>query len=193
MNFKSFIKEELSPEDIINTLQRDCSMFIDEVGSTGLYRGIKEPPTGLLNKIVPRTDRYPKHTPIQLQNAFNQVFEEIYGVKDIRSRAVFCAGTEQNNYYGHMYRIFPIGHYEYWWSPRVNDLFEFMQDREFLEQGAEGLRDFLAKYKYQDTELLKALKKYKFNEIMLLCDSYYAISVDEVELLQRIDNEFQTV
>lgn len=184
MNFKSFITE--SADDIFQTVHRDCSMFLAEVGKVGMYRGIKNPPSGVLNRITPVTGRKPLSTSIELHNFFNQAFKEVHGVENIRSRAVFCAGTVNNSYYGHMHRIFPVGHYEYWWSPKVHDLFEDLQD---VDLEMDEVKHFVKKVKYRNEGLTTALKAYKFHEVMLLCDSYYAISVDNIELLNRIDNE----
>lgn len=182
MNFKSFITDD----DIVQTIHRDCSMFLAEVGKVGLYRGIKTELRGTLNRITPRTDRKPLSTSLELHNVFNQAFKEVHDVENIRSRAVFCAGTVQNAYYGHMHRIFPVGHYEYWWTPKVQDLFEHLQD---VDLDIASVKQFIKRVKYRNDGLVEALKKYKYHEVMLLCDSYYAISVDNIELLNRIDDE----
>ncbi len=191
MNFKSFITEEITQEQILSTLQRDCTMFINEVGNLGLYRGIKSPHPGkLLNKIVSRSDRYPKHTRLSFHNSFNQAFKEIHGVDNIRSQAVFCAGTKDNNYYGKMFRIFPIGHYEYWWSKKINDLFEWLSERTLGIEDFSDMVDIVKKGLYIDTDLTLAITKYEYTEVMLLCDSYYAIPIKENdELLKDLDNE----
>lgn len=190
MSFKDYLVEDtvLTIKEIYNSIKNECSEFLKESRGNPLYRGIKDSKNPFL-EIVPREDRKPRDSYIKSQETFNKFFFEHYGVKDIRSRAVFTSGSLQDvNEYGFTYAIFPVDGYTYWWSPKVFDL--TISYDAALYRG----EDIFQKVEYTDDNLHRAINSGK--EIMILCKKYYAIRFIERhgEILDRfypgINDEF---
>lgn len=164
MNFKSFITEGYKEQ--VELILKDCQQFIKEVGTYGMYRGMKT--SKMFAEVIPRTDRIPKDTPIDKHEEFNKEFNKLYKVKDIRSRAVFVIGSQSSaEDYGDVYHIFPVDGYTYWWSKTVEDLYKDLDDYDSYS--------FLRVHTYNNTHLKEALLRFSENEIMLLCSKYYAV------------------
>lgn len=202
MNFKQFLKEGIdtyTEREVIPLIKKDCKKFLNENGGQFLYRGMRLHGSLMdpdVVKMTPRQDRIPKDTPQRVQKYFNEEFELEYGVKDIRSRATFCTGNKRSaRTYGDLYAIFPMGDYTYWWSPRVHDFYnditkyitatyqsEISDDDEdplvYIEDVTkEDIHSFILDMPYQSSDLVKAITS--GYEIMLLCDSYYAIRIHQ--------------
>lgn len=170
MNFKLFNESE----DKLELILRDCQPILKEIGTKyTLLRGIRD--SFMFRKFSVWQNRSPVDISPEGQNAFNEAFEKIYGIKDIRSKAVFTTGHCDNaEEYGQVYLIFPIGNYTYWWSPQSEDLYgDWYEEARTAADLYTSAEKFLKKNKYKNNELEKALNT--GHEIMLLCDSYYAI------------------
>lgn len=190
MNFKSFITEEtLTNENILDLIRRDCSDFLKESQGYYLYRGMPKQSDEFI-KITPRTDRKPKNSSPVVHDMFNEAFYERHGVKDIRSRAIFCTGSEYDSeIYSHgkiSYIIFPVDGYTYWWGQESSDV--FIDYRDFLikndykysplagEYPDGSMEEFIDFAEYTNTNLVRGIKSK--NEIMILCKEYYGIRLD---------------
>ena len=197
MNFKSFINEEMTNDNILDLLKKDCSEFLKESNGLYLYRGIPNQSNELI-KIIPRSDRKPKNSRVKQQELFNEAFEKIHGIKDIRSKAIFSSGRHADTeVYAHgkeSYIIFPVDGYTYWWSPNIGDVYvdfmDFLASNEYTyntlrDEWPEGsFEEFIEFGEYTNQNLAKGIKS--GNEIMILCKEYYGIRANTNVDLEKL-------
>lgn len=189
MNFKQFLNEavEIDENDIISLIKRDCQPFLNEVKDRLMFRGLKKL-SGNPNfvKLSVRKNRIPRHSSMDFHVYFNEAFEELHNVKNIRSRSIFGVGDQSTaSTYGMTYAIFPIGDYTYWWSSSIGDSWIDFNDM-YGEVTEESLYKFVDYGDYRDKGLNKALKT--SHEIFVLCDDYYAIKMtSNIDPYQLID------
>jgi len=115
--------EEISDEEIIKIVQRDCKRFLDNNPGTeyALYSGRNKSNKFIKNYV--RKDREPLSMKKQIHDKLNNIFKEAYGV-NLRSESVFCSrDIDVAGGYGNLYMIFPIGEYQLYWSDIINDLY----------------------------------------------------------------------
>ncbi len=190
MNFKEYTNEAITP--IADDIIKNCSQFLKGLSSAGkMYRGLKSN-KGQINLMVPRSDRTPRDTEERVHDYYNLAFEKAYGVKDIRSRAVFCTGNYGDaNYFANsnfVYEVFPVDGYSYWWSKGIPDLTMTVQQLDLVTP--EILYNFikLPTNGYINTNLEEALDT--GNEIMLLCKEYYVVHYEAHDILKYIGRKF---
>jgi hypothetical protein len=149
-----------------------------------------------------RKDRKPKDSSLEFHNLLDQYFEEKSGIK-FRSNSLFCSFKRSvTGGYGDAFLIFPIGDFSYAWSPIFEDPYdeiynsyiehwnlpdkpyEYAQrvakDMKIDAAGNESLPVFkkvLGKFGDQLFNINKNINQAigKDNEIMLHCNSYYAV------------------
>lgn len=187
-----------------NLIKKDCKPFLEKVDPINLdkliYRGMDENKF-FIHKDV-RKNRKPFTTPSVIQEFVDNYLKEKYG-KQFRSNSIFVSGSPYvATTYGTSYIIFPIGNFEFLWSPHVSDLtpnlalairkgydkaeqqydvFQEISKFKSPEQLPDNVKEQLTKtlqkvdYKLNDN-LEKAIESDK--EIMIKCDSYYAIKKD---------------
>jgi len=185
VNFKSFITEDYNRQIAVDIV-KECMPFLKESENRSLYRGMK----GLVDsvkQISPRSNRKPLDTKKSHHDIINVEFAKKYNVDNIRSRAVFCTGHTDNAIaFGTLYNIFPIGDYSYWWSPTIDDLYGELEDMsDYI------VADIINSHTFINTDLLKAISS--GNEIMLLCDKYYAVRNNHYVVLDWIDRIYSSV
>lgn len=188
MTFKQFLLNEAdehtrldepkSLSELKTILDRDCKPFMKEIGGdwdeSFLIRGMKSPSesSGII-KLRVRKDRRPLNTSLPAHNLFNRMFQKEYKVEKIRSQSLFTTGKKtEAGEYGDLYIIFPIGSYTYWWSPDVQDLYIGATDASTLSEWKDYFKEVINSYR--NNHLKDAIES--SNEIMLLCDEYYAVS-----------------
>lgn len=132
-------------DDIKKILLRDCGEFINELKSSGdnlLFRGIKKLRQGPvvedeksidgLYVKTPRKRRYTLDIEPDVSDMFDDHFEQQFGIR-LRSKGVFATkdSHEASGYSEYdntikgrkAFMFFPIGNYEYFWNPNINDLY----------------------------------------------------------------------
>lgn len=199
MNFKKFLLES---EEIPDWINKQCPEWAEEAGDNYLYRGIRWY-TEEIKLYHENKDRKPLALGQHLQDLFNKAFEEVNGVKDIRSRAAFCTGNKPRTaIFGTPHIIVAKSPYEYWWSESIKDLnnstallggledlfwktpsstLEFnvwreaRRPKEFDKHAYPFIVEFITDANYKNTYLADAIKSKA--EVMLLGD-YYAIKSD---------------
>jgi hypothetical protein len=143
------IKEEKSPEEYWEILNRDCKEILDAIHTTGgrfLYRGTKyayetgevyhpggrfepndEDPLFDLDKHkaeLQKFKRTPKDTAFQMHETVNKVLE-LAGFDATRENSIFCTSDpDQAREYGHLFFIFPIDGFKFTWSGEYKDFYE---------------------------------------------------------------------
>lgn len=97
-----------------------------------LYRGVGTPlPYGQFASIVNvRTNRRPTGSSKTHHTHLNKMFSGA-GLKANRSNSLFCSGDKsQADMYGTPLVVFPVGEFNYTWSPNVTDAIEMEDDSE---------------------------------------------------------------
>lgn len=154
INEQDYTPIQLDAAKIYTTLSKDCKMFLKEFEKTEqpVPKGSKSIPssyrwllrgtyksTDKIKKVTPRSDRQPKDTPPELHKLLDWEFKRRFGWY-ARSEGVFVTGYYQDaKAYGTaIYMVFPIGRYDYIWSPKVKDLYEEFESQGYLHWFEEG-------------------------------------------------------
>jgi hypothetical protein len=106
-------------EELLAFIKKNCQPFLKESKLVPLYRGIKGGMgLGFIKDI--RTDRKSKGSSKWWQMA--QYNMEKAGIKATRKNSINCSGdSEDLGMFGNVYRIFPIGKFNYSWHPKIAD------------------------------------------------------------------------
>lgn len=155
MRLKGFITERHTDVTIIaDTLRGDCISFVDDLKNSGLiYRGRNvhdktaasvRGKYGLYRMKSRLEDRKPLSTDPKMHDEVNKVFERKFGWK-VRN-GVFTKGVDVVGGYGESHIFFPIGDYEFVWSPMVKDLWTIISVFWFLFRSDPDDNDVLANY-----------------------------------------------
>lgn len=124
------------------------------------------------------------HIPSYLKDAFNVIFEKYYGVPF--HKGMHCYFCDQPIPQDHkQYIIFPIDDFSYCWSPDVDSIFDYYVshmsenriDNEFDYDEVMDYIDTEVQHKYVNNRIIDAIDT--FNEVMIYCDEYLAIPVDQ--------------
>ncbi len=194
MRLQNYLTEgykSIPEEDIDALIQKDCKPFLKQIKNKHLYRGTKLSYNAF--KAIPRKDRKPKDTPIEMQNLFDDIMQKLYGWKP-RAQGVFVTGgISQAQVYGSVYEIYPIGKFKFIYASDVHDFFtEFRGEANLFKQKRSiqatledvikmpAYRNQISKFikaNYTDHDLYNAAMCE--NEVMILCKSYYGKRVKE--------------
>lgn len=194
VTFKQFISE--SAGTLVEMIQRDCKPFLEQCGGHAIYRGIARAnklnyseltidggeDTQFWDRRYVRKNRKPLHTAPEKSKEIDNAMEKTFGWRP-RSEGLFVSGYDLSFAYGKSNLIFPIGEFKFVWSPHVMDLWTAAGGRNFNQT----LEDFVQRSQYKDTDLKDAIGSQ--HEIMIGCESYYAIWQDNTtpELLKALD------
>ena len=166
----------MSIDNLHSEIQRDCQPFLSllRAGSGALFRGVgQEAPDFFMGAVV--RDRSPKNMPHALHEATDRWFSQQFGVR-YRGASLFCTGDpKQAAQHGRVYKIFPIGGFQFCWSPEVRDLHEWGKADDCLQLTPEQFVEAMALLDYQEEDLRKAIAS-KF-EVMVACRRYYAAAI----------------
>lgn len=168
-------------------IKRDCQPFLSQSKGLPLYRGLGHATEDMYKKSIRLNNRTPKDMPLKIHNKLNQYFLMKHGAKF--RNALFVSGDDSvASEYGSLYRVFPIGNFEFLWSPMVSDLYTEWEDydpgynwnRDSEEMQAEKYKKSLKKFhddilksNYTTSNLPAAINSR--NEIMLRGKQYYAL------------------
>lgn len=180
---KTKVNEEIvnaPPEDIVKLIKRDCKPWLKQAGKNLVYRGTGNKEIFVKKQV--RTDRYPLATPDAFHDYIDNKMKE-KGFKARRKNSVFVTGdlSEAKRYGYGTYVIFPIGDFDFTWSPKIMDLY---YEIPATVAGPDKVDDQYASIdqkikKYINVNLIEAIKSN--NEIMIRCDYYYAVQVGYFE------------
>lgn len=165
----------MEADEIREKIERDCQPYLAllRAGATPLYRGAPVSAEPISEWLV-RRDRTPRNMPIELHEAADQWFSRTFGVR-YRSAGLFCTGDRKQaaEFGGAVYQIFPIGGFQFCWSPKVRDLHEISVAKGYLQRPPEEIVEALTELDYQEDELDRATAS--ACEIMIACKRYYAV------------------
>ena len=189
---------EAAIKDSVMIIKRDCGQYLREIKdpfNVRAYRGIQINTLGdhpvFLKKDL-RTDRHPKDTPKRVSGLMDDWFKKKFGIR-FRSEAMFVTSKSYTaSAFGHVYIVFPIGDYDYCWSKVYSDLtddasdavtnnvhrypeeYKYLVDK-YSNIKKEHLEEILEDGRYKFNKgLVEALTKTK-SEVMIKCESYYAL------------------
>jgi len=123
---------------LFQILEKDCGGFLDEIKNDQsiIFRGIKGTKLGIdkgIWKKTSRNDRYAVDMRPDVSQEFDNLFSEKFGIP-IRRMGVFTTkqplnAVQYTRYVGDDRRravnflFFPIGEYQYFWNPKIMDLY----------------------------------------------------------------------
>ena len=179
---------EVTEPNIIETIKKDCKPFLQlingDIMEYTLWRGMLQAlPAGIQRKDVRLDDREPLSSNPSKHEKFNNYFERAFGAP-FRNSA-HCTGKRKiAKMYGMAYVVFPIGKFDWVWSPKVADL---TMDIVWPTPGGwtnvppsqEVVDEKLSKAGYTKNKNLKAAIK-SGNEIMIRCKEYYAVEPERL-------------
>lgn len=193
-------------EKIMEILKRDCSKFLNEMKETNsiIFRGYSgkidyyKKIKGLIKK-KRRTDRRPLDTPSLISDKIDNMFKDKFGIP-LRSGGIFTTKNPSTAYsyssrtskiethYSknnpEVFMFFPIGDYDYYWNPNIEDLYDKIETWIPFPKGKSKLRrDYLSTCdgdsyfrgvvnNYQKGNLGKIDNQ----EITFISDKYYMVS-----------------
>ena len=141
MRFQNYINEYIDNDKFIDgsiwQFLKESKPYFDlirknNVQNKFLWRGISN--TRLKNgfgKLKTRKNREPLDTCIKLHNILNDSFKKYTGIK-ARSETVFCIPNKKvTKVYGKPFIMIPIGKFDYIWSPKINDLYYYIEQKYF--------------------------------------------------------------
>ncbi|MCK5019545.1 MAG: hypothetical protein KAS32_20970 [Candidatus Peribacteraceae bacterium] len=153
MRLNGYISEakELSFYDMITLIHKECQPFLKEWApkqkgkseATFMYSGRRNEKDFVKKRI--RKNRRPTDTHIDIHNDLDKRFTKKFGYP-ARSNSVFVTGDfSSTNRYGEGYMVFPIGKYQFLWSPKQKDLYENLYEwmGTFVESDREGYKGWL--------------------------------------------------
>jgi hypothetical protein len=137
ISFKQFLNEEslgdLDQRELVKMIRHDCHEFLKEAGDVNflkgevLLRGMKIP-TSKIDRLTTIKDRSPKDSSPRLMRTLDSYFEKNYHTS-FRKNSVFCTNdANEAGSYGPLFYIFPIGKFEYAWSPSIIDAWIFFEN-----------------------------------------------------------------
>lgn len=116
----------------LRIIKQECKPFLNTFDKP-LYRGIAD--INDLNYLGPaffegkiRQDRIPRDMPEDVTDIFNVNFKELTGISNVRNKSLFCS-FDENTAFGYdnddlgSFMIFPVGNFDYIWSPIINDAY----------------------------------------------------------------------
>jgi hypothetical protein len=184
---------EFVTNSVHKQLQRNCKQFLNEanidvnnIANTKLlYRGVSRTiPT--MQRIECPHHRSPMNTDPQVHQIIDAWFVK-YTRVGYRSNAFFGTGDFKNaEFYGQPCAIFPVGDYEYCWSPNVKDLTITLQQNNTEISTATksntlevAVDNMLKKSKYLcNVRLDEAIAS--GNEVMIHCKSAFIVPLEEL-------------
>lgn len=179
-------------DEYFKSVMTDCKQYLNSIDNSptkyNLLRGIEG--KHIFTKLNVRKNRQPRDMPKDIHKLIDDWFLENFGHR-YRSNALFATSnfTEiKSADYGTPHRIFPIGDFNFVWSPAATDLWTatekdmsdfVIKQGDDIHKDPELLKDFvdnmMKNLNYQSTDIKKAIKSR--NEIMIACDSYYATTI----------------
>ena len=165
-------------DKITSQVKRNCQPFLSQV-MTPMWRGLawQQNKDVIFGTVETQGYRSPRDTPPIINTYMMSWLKEKSGIPFRQQHTLFGTGSETAaRAFGIPFMAFPIGDFEYCWSPNVRDLtdqFHGMTGKSLTaNQIATDVYDVMDSSDYQfNVGLDQALKSYK--EVMIYCKSYY--------------------
>ena len=171
------INESADPKKVLEAIKNECQPYISQINDMDgnrLRRGMT------FNADVKKMNavgdgRNETEDDVEWELFANKWLSKKFGF-NARTEAVYCAGgVPMAKRYGLAYSIFPIGNFEFVWSPVVEDLYY-----PFKQSGGDinAVKEALETGQYTNQNLQAAVDAQR-HEIMVHCpQGYYAVRDD---------------
>jgi hypothetical protein len=209
--FKTYSDESIS--DIADVIIKNCKPFLNEINNEPttyiMWRGTKELKNILLLRKTVRLNRRPRDMDQSLFIKVDKWFKKNMGIP-FRSQGLFVSGSSTvAKIFGFPNIIFPIGNFEYCWSPIYDDLTDNIVNRisslkttdkeefSYLKMNGSNIKDYhldeiLSDGKFVLNKKLKlALTKYERNEIIISCKEYFILDAKRNDVYPKILGEIE--
>lgn len=166
-------------DEAVRAILTDCQPFLAllRAGSGPLFRGSNRDGAKYFRDKV-RRDRQPKNMRPDLHSAADEWFSRRFGVR-YRGASLFCTGDRAGaSRHGTVYLVFPVEGFQFCWSPKVTDLYEWSKAGGHLNLSPKEFADRLGGLDYQDWDLAAATAS--GCEVMVACNSYHAVMAESV-------------
>ena len=153
MRLKGYLTEEkVALADIIDTIHKDCKPILKEIQKAKkfVWRGSTKYVLDM-KKVTHRQNRRPGDTPQEIHDHINKEFKRTFGWP-ARS-GVFATGSfKEAKSYGAGCLFFPIGKFNFVWSPNIPDFFTEVEGSDYInyEAGNGGLDDWKVEEEWDD-------------------------------------------
>lgn len=182
-------KWDPTPMQIEEALIRECSKYFHECGlldeNNQLWRGMHLDGKGFIRVDARKEKREPLHTPVAAHDIMNNFFKEKFGwaARD----GMFATGSRSlASQFGPLHAVFPIGDFNFLWSPEIKDatadfyIGDFNNEQWEEDEGLiAGFESKLAHTKWKTDDLPAAINSK--GEIMIDCDAYFVLSADKID------------
>lgn len=142
---------ETSLAEVAELIKRDCQPYLNQIAKYGgqiLYRGLENTNNASFIIRNVRKDRLPAGINVPLHQILVDIFKKL-GFNANRDNSIFCTGDKnQATIYGIPYVIFPVGHFDFTWSPKVTDLYNQFSDYSDVDK----IKDTYIKIKYNNSD-----------------------------------------
>lgn len=162
-------------------IERDCSFYLKHGPHLShklqMWRGVDNVRTPF-SKQTARKARLPAHTPKELHEFMNDMFQKKFGWP-ARNGTFVTWDRDTAATYGDLYAVFPIGEFKYVWSPDVQDLYSYVAD--FVEEidnapTIEQMKKTISDLKWIDSGLQSMPTTHFNNELVIDAKEYYLMS-----------------
>jgi len=158
MRFNNYLLEE-TDEQLVEKIRKECSQWQEEMKTIKVFRGTKKTINGPV-KLMPRKDRRPLDTPLEVHEELDKKFKKKFGWK-VRSEGVFATNrVDIAEKFGRNVGImFPCNGYRYVYNKEIMDLTETLQKDENLIVGSLGGEYTVSLNWYDDKKRERILNK----------------------------------
>ena len=186
MRLIKHLNEQMGSVDIsdeLSLIKHDCQPFIRQAKpcrSIAVRSATQFMSTNFIKKKT-RKDRKPLSTPVNVHEMLDKMFADRFGWW-VRSAGVFTYGAE-GFLYSHYF--FPIGNFQFVYSPRVKDLYDWLiRLKHDLKIGWNEIKPIDLSYimtTYTNKNLCAGLKGGKA-EVVFRCKEYYLLRTTTIHM-----------
>lgn len=128
IKFYEDLSEDNKFAEIVSVLESGCKEFLDEIGSSIVYRGSYLSADGYCLKTT-RSNRRPMDMNSEVNDLLSDAFVDKFGIS-IRKEGVFATKhPDVADNYGAVCMFFPVGEYKYYYSKSFTDLYGYISNK----------------------------------------------------------------
>jgi hypothetical protein len=174
-------KVNIDVDGVVSQIRRNCQPFLSQTQQP-IWRGMSRARnTKLFDTVETSAYRAPRDTPDIINTYICSWLKKTFNIPFRKEHTLFATGSSSEaGGYGISFAVFPIGEFQYCWSPRYKDLtdeFLSMQNKQFTAlEIQQTVNDTMTVGDYVlNKDLDRAVSSR--NEIMIYCKSYYIVDV----------------
>lgn len=182
MRLIKHLNEQMGSVDIsdeLNLIKHDCQPFIRQAKPCKgiVVRSVPQLQNTNFVKKKPRKNRQPLSTPVNTHKMLDTLFKKMFGW-GVRSEGMFTYGYDGQESFLYSHYFFPIGKFQFVWSPKVKDLYDTLVylrhqlGKVWNEFEIEDIQNIMNTYR--NDKLCHAIYRGK-SEIVFRCKAYYLL------------------